>query len=526
MSTLGSLMSLLGETGIKPYNEQELTENRIRGGQISNQTGLLELAALRRQQETAAQARAYFAANPQALFGDQQVPQSTLGSLAPAGGGPLTQQTTAGGQPPGVPQMVPGGQDLSRFATQGGPPQSTLASLAPGPQANPLMDLARRNPDAAMAVQQRMQAQQDFDLKRQEQRLTMGTKVAEYVGRIAQGVTDQASLDAARQELARVHPQAAAQLPQTYSQEAMAPFIAKANSVLENQTLQVGEMKAQIEARKLQMQAANIPNYTGDANLDAAIYQRMKGQPVGSMPSADVVEAARNDVQQGKVTVSAQQGSAAGQQRTLSEAAQKRLDALNTAAMTAQSTTQTLAQVDALINSTEGVYGDSPEARLAMARYNIGTNPSDQRARNTALLRTMGAKLVLERGSLGTGVSNADRELYEKAAGQFQSAQNVEQMKQAIAIMRPILRKSMAAADRAEETWRTEGRLPRFLDEPPAQGAPPTGTTTGAAPKPGAPPPQPGKVISRAVLEKAASAQNMSLDEAITLFQADGYTIK
>lgn len=180
-----------------------------------------------------------------------------LGSLQTAPGGPpsggaMTQQQVMPGQPPGAPQVVPGGQDLSQFATQGAP-QSTLASLGPQPQGpmqaprNPVLEMAATNSRAAFLMQQQLEARQDQQLKRQEQQLTMGTKVMEYLGQGAQGVHDQASLDAFRQEAMLVHPQAAAQLPQFYSKGAMEPFIAKAVAMKDSLTLQINEMKARAD---------------------------------------------------------------------------------------------------------------------------------------------------------------------------------------------------------------------------------------------------------------------------------------
>ena len=123
---------------------------------------------------------------------------------------------------------------------------------------NPLLELARTDPRCGDAVcSSSMQGQQDLALKRDEQRLTMGTRVAEYVGRVAQGVTSPETLEQARQELARIHPQAAAQLPQTYSKEAMVPFVKKAVSVKDNALLQLETWKNQIEEQKLGVQLAN-----------------------------------------------------------------------------------------------------------------------------------------------------------------------------------------------------------------------------------------------------------------------------
>ena len=115
------------------------------------------------------------------------------------------------------------GQDLSRFAgvsPQGGGPippdvaqqvmpqvtppmQSTLGT--PGPQqgqgaADPLLELMRQNPDAAMAVQGRM-------LKMQEARLNKTLGDAEYAGagsRVSETPEDYAR---AKEDLARVLPE-------------------------------------------------------------------------------------------------------------------------------------------------------------------------------------------------------------------------------------------------------------------------------------------------------------------------------
>ena len=265
MSTIGSLLALAADPGIKPWDE-------IVQSNTQTQTGLRTLADLKRQQEAQQLARQYYQQHPEALMGQGGGP--VLASLQTAPGGP------GGGMSP--PSGMPG-QDPSRYAgvspqgggpippdvarqvmpqvtppggMPGGPPQGALGTQ-PQPQANPLMDLVRKNPDAAFAVMQQQQQQQDVALKREEQRLTMGTKVAEYVGRVAQGVTSPETLEQARQELARIHPQAAAQLPQTYSKEAMVPYIKKAVGVKDNALLQLETWKNQIEEQKLGVQLAN-----------------------------------------------------------------------------------------------------------------------------------------------------------------------------------------------------------------------------------------------------------------------------
>jgi len=150
---------------------------------------------------------------------------------------------------------VPGGQDLSQFATQpGGGSTSTLAGLAPQPQPrqNPLEALARQNPDAALLVQKQQQQQQEFALKRQEQQLTWGLKSIEAVAQMSQGVTNQADLDRVRADMQQVAPQAAARLPQFYSKEAMEAYQQSALSVKERQELKIADVQAQADAVKAQ----------------------------------------------------------------------------------------------------------------------------------------------------------------------------------------------------------------------------------------------------------------------------------
>jgi hypothetical protein len=288
---------MLGESQIRPWSQGVIEANRA-------ETGLLELADLKRQQETAARVRQHYQANPQELLGGAG--GSVLASPAlTAGAGPMTQQTVIPGQPAGAPQVVPGGMDLSQFAT--GQPQSTLASLAPR-QPNSLEALVRTDPDAALQVMQTR-------FKLQEQQLGWGEKMAASIGRIAQGVHDQASLDQARQEIAQIDPRAAAQLPQFYSKEAMTPFIERALSVKEAQTLKIQDLQAQSDAVKVrlseQQAAAGVPKYTEDSTLNVAIDTLMQraGLPRGTPPPGPILAEAQRLVEEGKVRVSAAQGS-------------------------------------------------------------------------------------------------------------------------------------------------------------------------------------------------------------------------
>lgn len=263
LSTLGQMMLALPPQ-MPQYDPLEVArqQNLVQGGRLQNQTSLLALEDLRRQQETAAAQRQYYQQHPEALLGAP--PPSTLGSLQGPGGsppaapGPLTQQTVAPGQPAGAPQVVPGGQDLSQFATGQPPPQRTLGTMGPppAPPQNPLMDLARTNPDAALAVVDRQQ-------KMQEQRLNMTAKVSGYLGSVLQGVNSQESYDAAKQDIARISPEWAQALPATYSKEALEPFVTRALSVKDAMMLQVSEVQARAELAKARLsgRVASTDNY-------------------------------------------------------------------------------------------------------------------------------------------------------------------------------------------------------------------------------------------------------------------------
>ena len=232
----------------QPYDVMAVNKERA-----ASQTALIQLEELKRSQATEAEVRAFLAQHPELALGGGM--QSTLGGGMPQvpGSAPLMQQQVMPGQPPGAPQMVPGGQDLSRFATPGGPPmQSTLGAPGPqpqGPPQNPLLDLVRRDPAAAMAIQARVEKMQDARLERT-------AKEGDYVGRILQGVKDDVGLGQARAEIARVSPpEYAAQLPATYSKEALEPFISRAIAVKD-----MAEWKYKLsQARKADVEARILP---------------------------------------------------------------------------------------------------------------------------------------------------------------------------------------------------------------------------------------------------------------------------
>ena len=275
MSTIASLLSMIGQEQPRPWDIATRSVNEA-------ETGLRQLQELKRQQEAEALVRERIRQDPalaQQLFGGG-MPQSTIGSLpttggpgGPPGAGPLTQQTTMPGQPPGAPQVVPGGQDLSRFATVpptgGGPiPPNVMGQVMPTvtpppgtgamptlgqpqEQRNPVLELARTNPDAAMMLFNQQ-------TKMQTSRLDIGAKVAGGIARIIQGVTDQASLEQARHDVAMIDPRSAAQLPQFYSKEALEPFIKRAFTAQETAEVRLKTWQRQNEERANQLEEMKI----------------------------------------------------------------------------------------------------------------------------------------------------------------------------------------------------------------------------------------------------------------------------
>lgn len=284
MSTIASLIGLIDPSAIKPWSEGMQSVNREQIGRQQAQTGLIELARLKQSQASEDEVMRAIQQNP--ALAQQLLGGSVLGSIGPAGGtgapggpqpGAITQSPLGGGPA----QQIAAYPDASRYAgvsPQGGgpippgmgqqmmpqvtPPQSTLASLGPAGQPqmqqpqNPLLEMARTNPRAALLLQNQLQGQEELQMKRYGDRLTMGTKIAEAVGREAQTATDQSSWDQARANVAQFDPKAAAAMQAIYSPEAKAAFVKRAVSVKDNAQLQLDTWQRQIEEGKLQVQLA------------------------------------------------------------------------------------------------------------------------------------------------------------------------------------------------------------------------------------------------------------------------------
>jgi hypothetical protein len=244
-------------------------------GRQRNETGLIELTKQKQLQAAEAAVMARIQNDPEVarqLFGD-----SIIGSLmqpqAPPGAGPITQSPLGGG--PG--QQIPAYPDASRYAgvsPQGGgplpagvgmptvtPPQSVIGSLGPAgqpqmqPPRNPLLEMAQRDPRAAMMLQQQMHARELQQLTMHEKHLDLGVKVAEGVARQLQGVTNQETLDQAREQVHLIHPQAAAQIPQLYSKEAVESLKQRGIAVAD----QAKNRHYEAQSRKLDVESSMLP---------------------------------------------------------------------------------------------------------------------------------------------------------------------------------------------------------------------------------------------------------------------------
>jgi hypothetical protein len=244
---------MINYPNIRPYDAISPSINAINaaGGITQNQTALLQLEDIRRQQAEDAALRQYFQANPDALLQPGGgMPQSTIGSLQQPPG--AIQQSPMPGMP-GQAQTVPAPQDLSQFAT-GQPPPSTLGGLAQPTRPDPMRAFMQQHPGAALRAMDLQQKAQDRQWKQQETLLGIQEKKLAHWGQLLQGATDQASWDRAREEIGRIDQRAAASLPPMFSKEAREQVVQQAMSVKDRTTLGLNELKTRAEIRRLGLQ--------------------------------------------------------------------------------------------------------------------------------------------------------------------------------------------------------------------------------------------------------------------------------
>lgn len=116
-------------------------------------------------------------------------------------------------------------------------------------------------------------------------------------------------------------------------------------------------------------------------------------------------------------------------------------------------------QIERLIKA--GSLGNKIGDRAEMLGHEVGLRQTDKTI-NTANLKKLGEQLVLSRGSLGAGVSVADAERYDKAAGDFSRAQSNEEKLKYLGIMRSVIQESYQRANDAIRSFEKSGKLNEY----------------------------------------------------------------
>lgn len=494
-TVIGGLLLPRFETG--DYG-RAMNQGILGGAQlVQGQTQLLALQEQQRQQASAANYRQALAANPDIL-------------LTPGGGGSTLASLNAGGPPgaitqgplPGMPgqtQTIGAPQDLSQFAT-GQPPQSTIAGLAPAPPQDPVRALMQRDPEAGLQLL-------DMRAKMQERTLGIQEKKMAYFGQLLQGATDQASWDQAREQVGRVDPQAASRMPPLFNKDVRDQMVQQALSVQERLTLQIAEGKNQLDAAKLRLQAANIPNYTGDAQLDALIYTQMKDQPPGTMPSQAIVEKAIQQREADKLKVSERQGIAAAE----IERTEKPLE--STAAKAVSDLTLLRTMTDDVVALYKDAYSGPVVGRSGYLREQGGFMDPEETAFRSTLKNVND---ILGRLRSGANIPAPEMANLERLAPNANDPP---------ATFRAKMQSFQRALEQQRESITRVGTTGRQqLREETRPTTPRVGSqSTSQAPAPQAP--AGGKTLSQAGLAALAERRKMSVAEVRALAEKNGYRI-
>lgn len=133
------------------------------------------------------------------------------------------------------------------------------------------------------------------------------------------------------------------------------------------------------------------------------------------------------------------------------ELGQKRIADLQKEAQGQQGILNTIGTIEDQLKKP--VLGPGPLDRGRMLLHNIGVQ--DQASINTTTIRALGEQLVLARGSLGAGVSVADADRYEKAAGSFTKAKSRDEMVESIRIMKDIAQKYFTQTNDAIDRYQS-----------------------------------------------------------------------
>ena len=159
--------------------------------------------------------------------------------------------------------------------------------------------------------------------------------------------------------------------------------------------------------------------------------------------------------------------------RAVSQADAKWLKDQDESGAAAEKLSSTIQQARSVIAAPAGVLGNSPMDQAAYKLHEWGVNNSET-AVNTERLRELGAQMTLSFGSLGAQVSNADREVYARAQGNFENAKSPEAMKLSLDQMSAVSENVIAKINQNRTTYQQTGRKPDFAPAVPVQATPQT----------------------------------------------------
>lgn len=167
-----------------------------------------------------------------------------------------------------------------------------------------------------------------------------------------------------------------------------------------------------------------------------------------------------------------QQQQANTQQRApLTQAMADEIKKVQEEARAARSLTQSLSEVERLMN--EGVYEQSPTLSAALTLYNStgyvmpGLGYDAAILARTGRLRELGSQLTVDRaGTLGNQVSEGDRKTYEAAAGRFQEGKTLASMRESVKSMRTIAERAIENANTALTTMQQTNQIPQYQGTP------------------------------------------------------------
>lgn len=115
-----------------------------------------------------------------------------------------------------------------------------------------------------------------------------------------------------------------------------------------------------------------------------------------------------------------------------------------------------LTEIGNRLRNPEYVLGNTPADRAKMLGHEYGMQ--SRASINTARIRELANQLTLANGSLGAGVSNADRDAYEKAQGRLTEAKSHADMVDAVDTMKRIASKYQERDVQVQQELRTGKR--------------------------------------------------------------------